>query len=128
MFAVMKANCALSGCCGGRIVGYTAHNEPIHFPSPIVESLTTLLLVAVLLFFEYKGKTNGKLYPISLISYGALRFILNFFRIQEEPFFLGLQKGNVWALVAIFVGLLWIFGLYYIEVNKKYKEFKNSDS
>ncbi len=126
MFAVMKANCTVSGCCSGRLLGYTA-GRAIYFPSPTVEALTTLLLVGILLFFEYRGKTENLLYPISLVSYGILRFVLNFFRLPEEPFLLGLQKGSVWSLIAVIGGLTWILISKYIEIDKKYKEFKNSD-
>lgn len=121
MFSVMKFNCSISGCCGGRLLWIAENGKEVYFPSPIVESVTTVLLVCVLLIFEHKQKTNNKLYPISLISYGILRFILNFFRQQEEPFFLGLQKGNIWALLAIIIGILWIFILAFIDVDKKLK-------
>ncbi len=125
MFAVMKANCTFSGCCGGRVLWYSAAGKAIHFPSPIVETLTTLLLVCVLLYFEHIGKMRKRLYPVSLVSYGALRFVLNFFRLPEKPFVFGLQKGNFWSIVAIFFGLVWIFILAYIDLNKKYKEIKS---
>ena len=120
MFAVLKANCAVEGCCQGRVLCNSNGVNPIYFPSPIVEAITTVLLVCALLCVEKKGKTNNKLYPISLASYGVLRFVLNFFREQGEPLFLGLQKGNVWALVAILVGAVWLLVLRYMEINSRY--------
>ena len=121
MFAVMKINCAISGCCGGIILGYKENGKAIQFPSPIVEAITTILLVCILLYFEHKGKTKDKLYPISLVSYGVLRFILNFLREPGKALLFGMQKGTVWSLVAIISGLLWLFIIAYINLDKKYK-------
>lgn len=120
MFAVLKINCAVTGCCQGRMLWYSAENQPIFFPSPIVETITTILLVGALLYVERKGKTENKLYPISLVAYGVLRFILNFFRAPENPFLFGLQKGNVWALVAIISGMTWLLWIRYMEINEEY--------
>lgn len=125
MFAVLKTNCAVDGCCQGRVIGYSDGAAPIHFPSPLVEAITTVLLVFALLYIEKKGKTTDKLYPLSLASYGVLRFILNFFREQGEPLLLGLQRGNVWALVAIIAGLVWLLVLRYIKINNQYNSLIN---
>lgn len=127
MFAVMKINCAISGCCGGIILWHTEKGEAVCFPSAIVEAIITILLVCVLLYFEHKGKTKGKLYPISLVSYGAVRFILNFFRAPGEALLFGMQKGTVWSLVAIISGLLWLFIIAYINLNIKYKKALNQE-
>ena len=128
MFAVLKINCAVSGCCIGRILWQSEQGSAVFFPSPIVEAVTTVLLVFVLSHFERIGKTENRLYPISLIAYGTLRFILNFFRAPEDPFLFGLQKGNVWALVAIVTGGVWLLVDANIKINKQYKEMQQAMS
>lgn len=125
MFAIMKADCAMAGCCSGRMLWYSNDGKVVCFPSPIVEALSTLLLIAVLLYFEHIGKTKRHLYSICLIAFGILRFVLNFFRSSEEHWSSGFPKGNVWALISIVYGIMWIFILAYIDVNKKYKEIKS---
>ncbi len=124
MFAVLKLDCAITGCCYGRILWHKDNLEPVFFPSPIVEMITTLLLIGALLWAEHKGKTQGALYPISLIFYGALRFVLNFFRAPENPFFLGMQKGNIWSLLAMILGGVWLLVIAYRRIDRQYQEIQ----
>lgn len=126
MFAVLKLNCAVTGCCFGQLLWHKAGGDPVYFPSPVVETVTTLLLVALLLYAERKEKTQGKLYPISLITYGSLRFVLNFFRSPEQPFLFGLQKGHVWSLAAIVLGAVWLLLITYRKIDRQYQEIQDT--
>lgn len=122
MFAVMKANCYFSGCCGGRVMWYSSAGQPVLFPSQLIEAFCTVGLVALLVYLEHKGNMNDRLYPFSLITYGVLRFVLNWFREQNAELVFGLQKGTVWSLVAIIMGTVWLLIIANIKVNKQYKE------
>lgn len=107
MLMVMKAECLRSGCCVGRILFKTAEGVVVRFPSQIVELLTALALVVFLIRQMRKEKNRGKIYPMFMVSYGVVRFILNLFR-ATNPFVWILPAGNFWSLVSIIIGLLWL--------------------
>lgn len=124
MFAVMKTNCIFSGCCGGRVLGVSADGNPMVFPSPLVEAITTVCLIAVLLYFEHRSKTRGTLYPISMISYGSLRFVLNWLREPGEALLLGMQKGTVWSVLTVVIGVLWLMIRQNQELDRQLRQFR----
>ena len=99
MLALLKVNCYLNGCCFGKVIGISKEGDIIRFPSQIVESVTALLLMAVLLSLIRGGKQNGRIYCWYLLLYGAVRFVLNLMR-ETEPFLLGMPAGNFWSLVS----------------------------
>lgn len=105
MLAFLKVDCLQSGCCIGK---YLPSLE-LQFPSQIVEMITILVIMLILLKLEQCGKQNGKLYGYYLILYGATRFPLNLFRYGLSPFVWILPAGNFWSLVAIALGLGWLF-------------------
>lgn len=107
MFCIYKFNCYLSGCCRGMILGH-AEGKPIVFPSQIVESASALLILLILLLVERKRRPEGRLWPLALILYGAVRFGLNWLRRDQVPFVWVLPAGAFWALVSIAVGIVWL--------------------
>ena len=108
MLAIMKYQCLVDGCCGGIILRILEDGTEIQFPSQMVELGNALLITAALLILAFCGKWRGKVYPWYLIIYGVTRFVLNFYRKDNYPLLVGLPSGNVWSLLAIFVGILWL--------------------
>lgn len=108
MLAVLKLDCLQSGCCGGMVLGDWGGRE-VRFPSQIVELIASLAIMLVLLARERKPESRNKLYPFYLILYGAVRFALNWFRDNTDPFVWLLPPGNYWALISIAVGLIWLY-------------------
>lgn len=125
MFAVMKVNCFFSGCCGGRVLGVSGNGTPLAFPSQIVEATTTVCLIVVLLFFEHRDKTRAKLYPISMVSYGLLRFVLNWFREPGDAFLFGMQKGTLWSAIAVVAGAIWLMILHNRDLDRQLETIRN---
>ncbi|MBO5195677.1 MAG: prolipoprotein diacylglyceryl transferase [Clostridia bacterium] len=112
--AVLKVQCLIDGCCAGVILGQTEDNIYVRFPSQIVEFVTALILTVLLLYLSYNPKYRGKIYPITLVLYGTLRFVLNLFRDdwdRTQSFNLPLPLGNIWALIAVIVGAVWLIAL-----------------
>ena len=104
----------IDGCCAGVILGQTEDNIYVRFPSQIVEFVTALILTVLLLYLSYNPKYRGKIYPITLVLYGTLRFVLNLFRDdwdRTQSFNLPLPLGNIWALIAVIVGAVWLIAL-----------------
>lgn len=108
MLAIMKCQCLLAGCCGGRVMYLTPEGAAVMFPSQIVELVNALVIMAVLMGLAFVPKLRGKLYPIYLVVYGITRFVLNCFRMEQFPLLAGLTPGCLWSLIAIFIGILWL--------------------
>lgn len=105
---VMKYSCWQNGCCYGRRLWDLPHGGTVHFPSQLVEAGLGAVLTVVLVCLSRNAKNRGKIYGWFLLLYGACRFVLNFFRGNTEPFLAWLPNGNVWSLIAVFAGVLWI--------------------
>ena len=118
MLAVMKVKCLIVGCCRGRILWVNEEKEVIRFPSQWAELIAGLLLAGVMIYLICKGTKKGKVYPVSMIVYGIVRFILNWFR-ETTPFIWLLPAGNFWSLIAIAAGLIW---LWYLKKHPQRKE------
>jgi len=108
MFAVNKLNCLASGCCDGKLLGYSNAGVPQYFPSQIVELFSALIIVAIALVLEKTRWFRGRIYPICMVCYGVFRYILNSFRMEQSIFIFGMSPGSVWALCAIASGMIWI--------------------
>lgn len=108
MLAIMKCQCLIDGCCEGRILRVYADGTWLAFPSQIVELVNALVIMAVLFIMVCRKKNQGKVYAWYLLIYGITRFILNWFRSGNYPLLLCLPSGNIWSLLAIFIGFLWL--------------------
>lgn len=116
MLVIMKIQCLLSGCCGGRILfGET------RFPSQLAELLNALLIMVVLLLMARKKPGRGDLYPMYMVIYGCSRFVLNLLREKQDVFCMGLPAGNFWSVIAVACGIAWL--LYY-----RRKQANNEDN
>lgn len=106
MLAIFKWNCYTDGCCGGKVLWYSEAGIPTYFPSQLVEMGTAIALVIILLILERKPKCRGKIYPLCLILYGLVRYVLNGFRWEQTDFLFGMTAGNLWSLVSIGLGIV----------------------
>ena len=109
MLVIMKIQCLMAGCCRGVILYTNAEGTEVRFPSPIAEMINAIILCIALLILARKISNRGIIYPLYLILYGVSRFILN---IGREEFFITekfLPMGSIWSIVAVIVGIIWIF-------------------
>lgn len=109
--AIGRIGCFLNGCCYGRpadwgpyVPLYQAH---LH-PTQIYESAGLLIV-----FFILKKMSVGKSFPgmlvaAYLLSAASLRFIVQFFRYDYDPVFLGLGLFQ-WICVGVFLAALVLF-------------------
>ncbi|MBE6636796.1 MAG: hypothetical protein E7618_03205 [Ruminococcaceae bacterium] len=118
MLAIMKTRCLTAGCCSGRTLFVTADGVEVVFPSQLVELLAALVLGGILLVLSKKDKYKAIGYPMYLILYGCVRFALNILRDEWVTTDMVLPYGNIWSLVAIAVGGLWIFLVNYTKKRK----------
>lgn len=108
MLIIMKYQCLVEGCCGGRVIYTSPLGVETLFPSQIVELVNAAVLVVVLMLLAFHRKNRGKIYAWYLILYGITRFVLNFFRAGNDSLLFGLKAGNIWSLISVFIGILWL--------------------
>lgn len=99
--AFMRVGCFLNGCCGGWLC--TIGNNSFHWPTQAIESICDFAIIAWLLSCESKNK--GKLYPRFMLSYGILRFLLEFLR-DSEKIYLFMSDGQWCSLIAITIAAI----------------------
>lgn len=107
LLVVSKYNCYLAGCCEGKVIAY--HDGiPEFFPSQLAEMGAALVITLILLLLEMLPIMKRKVYPVCLVLYGSVRYILNQFRWESEEFAFGMTAGSFWSLVAIAYGSVWL--------------------
>ncbi len=87
-----RVGCYCAGCCYGipfeqgvaGIVLSTGEKESIHrLPVQLIETVCLFVLFLVLVTLFVKDRASGRLMSIYLLSYGVIRFMLEFFRGDE---------------------------------------------
>lgn len=114
VLAILKIDCLVNGCCKGIVIFENKKHEVFRFPSQLVEIITALMLTLILLHMSRKPENRGKIYPVTLVAYGAIRFILNLLRddwhrMRDMGLFLPL--GCIWSIVAVIIGMFWLWFL-----------------
>ena len=97
--ACSRVNCLVSGCCSG--IPFFGMNYC--WPTREIEIVYYFLFIILLAPRILKGKTNGEVYPLYMLSYGALRFLLEFVRVSSSLSLLHLT--HLWAAIALILGL-----------------------
>lgn len=110
VFTVMCAriNCIVSGCCAGAYIPGTR----FRFPTRELEILYYIVMLVLLIPRVKKDKNPGSIYPLYAASYGAFRFVDEFFRTSSTGMLFHL--AHVWAVIAFAVGLS-----VYMEINAR---------
>ena len=93
-----------------RIAELTGGNSLRH-PSQLYEALGEgIILFFILFYFSKKKAWQNKLFPLFLIGYGAIRFIIEFFRQPDAQLgfvFLGwMTMGQVLCVVMMITGVI----------------------
>lgn len=94
-----RINCLVGECCLGKFIPGT----DVRWPTRQAEIVYYVVLLLILWRMVGKPKHSGKIYPIYMMSYGAFRFIVEWFRETSNPvaFF---HISHIWALIALAVG------------------------
>ena len=93
-----RVNCIISGCCTGlRIPG-----TQMRFPTRESELLYYVVMLVLLIPRVDKDKNPGSIYPLYMATYGAFRFINEFFRTSSSETLFHLS--HVWAAIAFAAG------------------------
>lgn len=109
--AAAKVGCVLCDCCYGIIMFVNSEGVAVRFPSASFELGMWILLVFWLLAVERKGTVKGFLWPIALIWFGILRFLVDFMRgssIERQLTLMGIPIGGFWSLVVLVMGVTYL--------------------
>ncbi len=93
---IMRCNCLYSGCCLGRLSGLGRFRWPVRE----IEIFFYLGMIIFLLRREKKEPIPGTAYPLLMIFYGSLRFVLEWFREGAGYFHL----AHIWSILSILIG------------------------
>lgn len=101
LFTVMCAriSCMISGCCRGLIIPGTQ----LRFPTRELEIVYYIGMLVVLIPWVRKERHIGGVYPFYMATYGAFRFIIEFFRVSDSGTMVHL--AHFWAALALAAGL-----------------------
>jgi phosphatidylglycerol:prolipoprotein diacylglycerol transferase len=106
MLGTIRIGCFLNGCCGGTMCHIGTRN--FTWPTQLLEAVCDFGILAWLLIIESRpNNRRGLLYPRFLISYGVVRFIIEFMRDTPKDW-LGLSHGQWFSIVAVIAGIGWI--------------------
>lgn len=112
---LLRCNCLQSGCCGGRpILG-----SELRWPTREAEMIFYVAMLLLLLRRERRGAPPGTAFPLLMFSYGAFRFVEEWFREGSGASFVHL--AHLWSVIALIVGL----GLF-LELSKTSQKERRS--
>ncbi|HAJ57042.1 MAG TPA: prolipoprotein diacylglyceryl transferase [Candidatus Omnitrophica bacterium] len=116
--AIGRLGCFFNGCCYGREavwgIFFPVHGRAL-IPSQLFDSLT-LFFIFLFLRFMQKRLTGGRVFLMYLILASAQRFIMEFVRGDERPFYLSLSVFQ-WISTGLF--LTGIFCYLFLSWKKK---------
>lgn len=105
MIGCMRVNCFLSGCCGGWEV--CMGNLCFSWPTQAIDSIADFAIMVWLLQLESNGQESGKLYPLFMVAYSAMRFLNEFLRDTPKDW-LYMSHGQWFAVAAVVIGFIWL--------------------
>ena len=111
--AIGRVGCLLNGCCYGTPTdawcGLVFPGQSVAVvPTQLLESVGLLLLYLVLRALQRPGLLQypGRLFGGYLMGYAALRFVLEFLRGDQVPWWMGLTLQQVISVGMCLAGLL----------------------
>lgn len=122
-----RFGCLMAGCCYGRPTSVpwaitftnvaaaanvgTPLGVPLH-PTQLYDAGAELVILAVLLFTERKGRTfAGRTFWLYVLLYAISRFIIEFYRGDDRGVILGVSTSQFVSIVAVPVAILMLLRL-----------------
>ena len=99
--------------------------EGFRHPVQLYEAIKNFLIFGLLWFIRNKNLPAGTLFWLFMSLYGAMRFILEFYKDDVTFLFLGLTWGQVWSLPMVLLGL---YALYKSRFKSKLKNSSEESS
>ena len=97
--ALARINCLISGCCSGIYI----EKLGIEFPVREIEIIYYFLFWNFIGIKVIKNRSEGIVYPLYLLSYGLLRFALEFVR-KNDPVLGPFHLAHIWSAISALAG------------------------
>lgn len=118
-----RIGCFFAGCCWGipAVYGISFHQAPFApngiplLPVQLIEAACNLLLFVFLAAFSRRARAKALTFPLYLLGYGLLRFVLEFFRGDALRGIFVLSTSQWLSLVAIALGLILLRKFYHAK-------------
>lgn len=112
IFTLMCAriNCLFAGCCLGKQISSLAVTR---WPTRELELAFYVIFLGCMIPKVWNDKSHGIVYPVYMISYGVVRFVLEFFRVSSTNTLFHIS--HLWAFMSFIIGL----GIY-IEIHQQH--------
>jgi phosphatidylglycerol:prolipoprotein diacylglycerol transferase len=113
--AVGRIGCWFNGCCLGKETGgifAVSVDGVLRHPTQFYHFVAAVLILIALLLIRPRLKTEGHLFRYYLVLWGISRFVIEFFRVQDQRFF-GLSLAQWLSLELALAGgimILWTAG------------------
>ena len=95
-----RVNCLVTGCCVGLPIPGT---NGLRWPTRETEIIYYIVILLLFAPRVVKGATAGEIYPLYMISYGAFRFFVEFFRVSYNSNRI-VHISHFWALMSFCCG------------------------
>lgn len=112
--AIGRIGCFLNGCCHGRHWEhgfFSPAHQDVLYPTQIFESIGLLAVFVILRGLNMRLDRPGKTLASYLMMAAALRFVVQFFRYDYDPIFLGIGLFQIVCVVVFIVSAVFYFTL-----------------
>ncbi len=108
--AIGRIGCLLNGCCYGKVSAEFGIFFDIHeaylIPTQLYSSLALFIIFIVLRFIQERPHKTGQVFYAYLLLYSLARFIIEFWRADNEAIIFGLTLFHLLS-IAIFCIAAW---------------------
>ena len=102
----------------GDIIAYFIAS--IKFPAREIEAMVFVFCIIIFITLNSKNKLKGLGQPIFLISYGSVRFIVEFFKANYHLYIesIPIHISHIWTTITLIIGIVYLI----IQIKKNRKE------
>ncbi len=112
--AIGRVGCFLNGCCHGSHAQWgpfcPVHQDRLH-PTQIYESVGLVIIFLILKRFNGSDHPAGRTFTVYFMLAAALRFVVQFFRYDYDPIFLGIGLFQIICIVVFIASAAFYFSL-----------------
>ena len=110
----VRVFCIMDGCCGGLQI---VRGREMTWPLREIEMIYCTIFILIYWKQVYTGQSFGQIYPMYMISYGVVRFIIEWLRDEFTGSIGIIHLAHIWSVITIVIG-----AAIYFELQEKQKK------